>query len=64
MSDDLSRGAWMAFTIDHDEQDAVTKFEWRYGRPPEHVIEDRRWKAPTLKVGPVPGVGGGHENLL
>jgi hypothetical protein len=44
----------MTFTIDHDEQDAVTKFQRRYGQPPEHVIEDRRWKVPTLKVGPVP----------
>lgn len=51
---DLARGAWLTFTIDHDETDAVAKFQQRHGRPPEHVIEDRRWKLPTLKVGPVP----------
>lgn len=55
-SNNLSRGAWMTFTIDHDEQDAAAKFLRRYGQPPEHVIEDRRWKVPTLKVGPVPDV--------
>jgi hypothetical protein len=49
---DPARGAWMTFTADHDPADAVAKFERRYGRRPEFVIEDRRFRYPTLKVGP------------
>lgn len=51
---DPAIGCWVTFTIDHDEDDAARRFQERYGRPPEHIIEDHRYRHPTLKVGPVP----------
>lgn len=47
-------GWWQTFTIDHSKDDAVRRFQERYGCPPEHIIEDHRYRHPTLKVGPVP----------
>lgn len=51
---DPAIGCWVTFTIDHSEDDAARRFQERYGRPPEHIIEDHRYRHPTLKVGPVP----------
>lgn len=49
------RGAlWRAFTLDHDETDAVAVFLRRYGQPPRFVFENLG----LLLVGPVPGLEG------
>jgi hypothetical protein len=54
MDIDYGRGAWQTYTADHSVDDAVASFVRRYGVQPAHVGIDRRWKVPTLKVGPVP----------
>lgn len=40
----------LAFTLDHDEDDAARLFMQRYGQPPEHIIE----QSGLLWLGPVP----------
>ena len=51
---DFSRGAWQMFTANHGEDNARKDFEARYGRPPQHVALDKRYRVVTLKAGPVP----------
>lgn len=54
----LPDAAWLAFTADHDEDDAARIFEDRFGQPPEYIAESGgRYK--MLLVGPVPGQEGG-----
>ena len=46
------RGAvWLAFTGDHNEDDAAKVFTLRYGRPPRYVFDGL---GGLLLVGPVP----------
>ena len=45
--------AWLAFTRDHDEDDAARRFEQRFGQPPEYITESAG-RYPLLLVGPVP----------
>ncbi len=50
------RGAvWLAFTGDHNEDDAAKAFALRYGRPPRYVFDGL---GGLLLVGPVPGLEG------
>lgn len=50
--------AWLAFTHDHDEDEAARTFEDRFGQPPEYITESAgRYK--LLLAGPVPGLEGG-----
>lgn len=51
---DFSRGAWQMFTADHDPDEARAAFQARYGRPPQHVALDKRFRVVTLKAGPAP----------
>lgn len=56
----LPDAAWLAFTADHDEDDAARIFQRRFGRPPEYITESAgRYK--MLLVGPVPGSGAEGE---
>lgn len=51
------RGAvWLAFTRDHNEDDAAATFQRRYGQPPRYVMDGL---GGLLLVGPVPGQEGG-----
>lgn len=50
--------AWLAFTHDHDEDDAARTFEERFGQPPEYITESSG-RYPMLLVGPVPDREGG-----
>ena len=44
---------WLAFSADHDEEEAARAFEDRFGQPPEYITESAgRYK--MLLVGPVP----------
>lgn len=54
-SDDFSQGVWLTFTSDHDVEKAIARFKARFDEAPEYVLDDRRFRHPTLKVGPVPG---------
>jgi hypothetical protein len=47
--------AWLAFTRDHDEDEASRTFEERFGQPPEYITESAG-RCKMLLVGPVPGV--------
>jgi len=47
---------WLAFTHDHDEDDAARTFEKRFGQPPEYITESAG-RCPMLLVGPVPDLG-------
>ena len=58
---DFSQGAWLTFTADHDPDSAITAFEKRFGRLPQHVALDTRFRVDTLKAGPVPAP---EEDLL
>ena len=50
------RGAvWLAFTKDHNEDDAAATFQRRYGQPPRYVMDGL---GGLLLVGPVPGLEG------
>lgn len=49
---------WLAFTRDHDENEAARTFEERFGQPPEYITESSG-RYPMLLVGPVPGLEGG-----
>ena len=54
----LPDASWLAFTADHDEDDAARRFEQRFGQPPEYITESNgRYK--MLLVGPVPEPEGG-----
>lgn len=46
----LSERRWLAFTIDHNEEDASRAFQNRYGSPPTYIFESLH----NLLVGPVP----------
>lgn len=51
----LPDASWLAFSADHDEDDAARRFEERFGQPPEYITESAgRYK--MLLVGPVPGL--------
>ncbi len=51
------RGAvWLAFTGDHNEDDAAATFQRRYAQPPLHIFDGL---GGLLLVGPVPGMEGG-----
>lgn len=51
------RGAvWLAFTKDHNEDDAAATFQRRYGQLPRYVFDGL---GGLLLVGPVPGLEGG-----
>jgi len=51
------RGAtWLAFTGDHNEDDAAATFQRRYAQPPLHIFDGL---GGLLLVGPVPGREGG-----
>lgn len=51
------RGAvWLAFTGDHNEDDAAATFQRRYGQLPRYVFDGL---GGLLLVGPVPGLEGG-----
>lgn len=47
---------WLAFTRDHNEDDAAATFQRRYGQPPRYVMDGL---GGLLLVGPVPGQEGG-----
>ena len=46
---------WLAFTQDHDENDAARCFVRRYGQPPRYIFDGL---GGLLLVGPVPGLEG------
>lgn len=51
------RGAvWLAFTKDHNEDDAAATFQRRYGQLPRYVFDGL---GGLLLAGPVPGLEGG-----
>lgn len=51
------RGAvWLAFTGDHNEDDAAATFQRRYGQLPRYIFDGL---GGLLLVGPVPGLEGG-----
>jgi len=51
------RGAvWLAFTKDHNEDDAAAVFLRRYGQLPRYIFDGL---GELLLVGPVPGLEGG-----
>ena len=53
----LPDAAWLAFSADHDEDEAARTFEERFGAPPEYITESAgRYK--MLLVGPVPDLEG------
>jgi hypothetical protein len=60
-SPDFSQGAWQTFSADHDPNKAIAAFEKRYGRLPQYVALDTRFRVATLKAGPVPAP---EEDLL
>ena len=41
---------WLAFSLDHDEDDAARRFQQRYGAPPRYITENLG----LLLVGPIP----------
>jgi len=47
---------WLAFTKDHNEDDAAATFQRRYGQLPRYVFDGL---GGLLLVGPVPGQEGG-----
>lgn len=47
---------WLAFTADHNEDDAAATFRRRYGQLPRYVFDGL---GGLLLVGPVPGLEGG-----
>ena len=51
---DFARDAWQVFTAKHSPDEARLAFQARYGKQPEHVGLDTRYRIVTLKVGPVP----------
>ncbi len=47
---------WLAFTRDHNEDDAAATFRRRYGQLPRYIFDGL---GGLLLVGPVPGLEGG-----
>lgn len=41
---------WLAFSLDHSEDDAARRFQQRYGQPPRYITENLG----LLLVGPIP----------
>lgn len=41
---------WLAFSLDHSEDDAARRFHERYGKPPRYITENLG----LLLVGPIP----------
>lgn len=41
---------WLAFSLDHSEDDAARCFQQRYGKPPRYITENLG----LLLVGPIP----------
>ena len=70
MPPDPHRDFFLAFTRDHDEDDASARFEARFGAPPAYILDDKEHN--VLLVGPRPDMGarangrhasGGHSQL-
>ena len=53
---DPSGSYWLAFTANHNEDDAAATFRRRYGQLPRYIFDGR---GGLLLVGPVPGLEGG-----
>ena len=47
------RKTYLFFTKDHDREDALRRFQQRFGKAPEDVIQ----KQDTIWLGPVPKKG-------
>ena len=45
-----ANGFWLAFSLDHKEDEAAASFRQRFGQPPQFIVESRG----LLRVGPVP----------